>query len=160
MELDWYRTGAVGMKQQSCWGVLWVSNRPQVSRLKRQRNLHLMPHNKHSGKQGCNCQDHKIFNPHKIARTTFTLQPLFMFSASVFHNFLLPIHLVIYQLLLFYCQFSGIRICSSCQSFWICFYFCFVYSVSFDYSVLFSVLILEMYSRYFYPHINNHPASQ
>jgi hypothetical protein len=39
---------------------------------------------------------------------------------------------------------------------------CFVsfhYSL-FDYSVLFSVMILEMYSRYFDPHINNHPASQ
>jgi hypothetical protein len=37
MELDWYCTGATGMKQQSCWGVLWFFKRPQVSPLERQR---------------------------------------------------------------------------------------------------------------------------
>jgi hypothetical protein len=48
------------------------------------------------------------------------------------------------------------------------FCFCFVqfdlfdYPV-FDYSIIqffFSVLILKLYSKYFDPHINNHPASQ
>jgi hypothetical protein len=38
MELDWYCTGAVGMKQQSCLGVLWFFKRPQVSLLEKQRN--------------------------------------------------------------------------------------------------------------------------
>ncbi len=38
MELYWYCTGAVGMKQQGCWGVLWVSKRPPVNPLERQRN--------------------------------------------------------------------------------------------------------------------------
>ncbi len=38
MELNWYFTGAVGMKQQSCWGVLWFFKRLQVSPLEKQRN--------------------------------------------------------------------------------------------------------------------------
>jgi hypothetical protein len=38
MELDWYCTWADGMKQQSCWGVLWFFKRPQVSLLENQRN--------------------------------------------------------------------------------------------------------------------------
>jgi hypothetical protein len=38
MELDWYCTGSVGMKQQSCWGVLWFFKRPQVSPLEKQIN--------------------------------------------------------------------------------------------------------------------------
>ncbi len=48
-----------------------------------------MPHNKHPGKQGCNCQfrNHKILNPRKIVWSTFTLQFLFMLSATVFHRF-------------------------------------------------------------------------
>jgi hypothetical protein len=40
------------------------------------------------------------------------------------------------------------------------FLFCFIWFALLDYSALFSVLILELYSRYFNPHINNHPASQ
>ncbi len=38
MELDWYCTGLLGMKQQSCWGVLWFFKSPQVSPLEKQRN--------------------------------------------------------------------------------------------------------------------------
>ncbi len=38
MELDWYCTRVLGMKQQSCWGVLWVFKRPRVSPLEKQRN--------------------------------------------------------------------------------------------------------------------------
>ncbi len=38
MEFDWYCTGVVGMKHQSCWGVLWFFKRPQVSLLEKQRN--------------------------------------------------------------------------------------------------------------------------
>jgi hypothetical protein len=38
MEHDWYCTGVVGVKQQSCWGVLWLFKRPQVSLLEKQRN--------------------------------------------------------------------------------------------------------------------------
>jgi hypothetical protein len=34
MEFDWYCTGMLGMKQQSCWGILWFFKRPQVSPLK------------------------------------------------------------------------------------------------------------------------------
>jgi hypothetical protein len=53
----------------------------------------------------------------------------------------------------------------SAQSFQISSGFGFVHSVSsnyllFDYSVLFSVLILVMYSRFFYPHINNQSWEQ
>ncbi len=48
-----------------------------------------MPHNKHPGKQGCNCQfrNHKIINPRKIVWSTLTLQFLFMLSIS-FWSFL------------------------------------------------------------------------
>jgi hypothetical protein len=37
MEFDWYCPWAVGMKQQICWGVLWIFKRTQVSPLEKQR---------------------------------------------------------------------------------------------------------------------------
>jgi hypothetical protein len=40
MELDWYNNGMLGMRQQSCWGVLWFFKRPQVNPLEKQRNQH------------------------------------------------------------------------------------------------------------------------
>jgi hypothetical protein len=38
MELGWNGAEVVGIKQQSCWGVLWFFKRPQVSLLEKQRN--------------------------------------------------------------------------------------------------------------------------
>ncbi len=38
MELNSYCTRVSGMKQQSCWGVLWFFKKPQVSPLENQRN--------------------------------------------------------------------------------------------------------------------------
>ncbi len=48
---------------------------------------HLMPHNKHLGKQGCNCQfrNHKIFNTRKYGMVTIQPSELFVFSASFFN---------------------------------------------------------------------------
>ncbi len=57
---------------------------------------HLMPHNKHTGKQGCNCQfrNNKIFNPHK--HRVVTLQYLLMLSASVFNRYSLSVYLLLF----------------------------------------------------------------
>jgi hypothetical protein len=70
MELGWYCTGVVGMKQQICWGgslVFQEATSEPAGKAKKATALHLMPHNKHPAKQVCHCQfhNHKIFNPCK-----------------------------------------------------------------------------------------------
>jgi hypothetical protein len=67
MELQWHCTRAIGMKQKSCWGgflVFQKATREPDGKAKKPTAKHLMPHNKHSGYQGCKCQfyDHNIFN--------------------------------------------------------------------------------------------------
>jgi hypothetical protein len=76
-----------GKKQQSCWRVLWVPKGHKWACWKGRKPTawHLMPPDKHLGKQGCNLRfpDHEIFDPHKnrsVSRSTFALQFLFMFN--------------------------------------------------------------------------------
>jgi hypothetical protein len=88
MERDWHWTWAVGMNQQSCWGVLWFFKRPQVSPLEKQsdqqQDLWCLITN--------TCANRVAIVSSVITRYltlrkhwTFMIQPsdLFMFSASV-----------------------------------------------------------------------------
>jgi hypothetical protein len=127
---------------------------------------HLMPPDKHLGKQGCNFwfRDHEIFNPRKsmsvnICPSVFVHVQFHQFFIVICCQFVIQYLFVVIHRLVSCFVFTFIH---SAWSFWIRFCFCSVssdYSL-FDYSVLFSVLILEMYSRNFNPHNSNHPASQ
>ncbi len=68
----------VGKKQESCWGVLWVPKGHEWACWtgRKPTTWHLMPLDKHLGKQGCNCQfrSHKLFNSQKVGQSTFALQ--------------------------------------------------------------------------------------
>ncbi len=151
MELDWYCTGAVGMKQQSCWGALWFFKRPQVSPMEKQRNWqHVI---------WClitNTWANRVAIVNSVITRYLTLAN---FGRSQFNLWIVHVQWISYSYLFasFSChcssvvRFSFIRFCS----------------ILFDYSVsvicllsVFSVLRLELYSKYFYPQINNHPASQ
>jgi hypothetical protein len=72
----------VGMKQQNCQSILWVSKGHDWAFWKGRKPTawHLMPHNKHLGKQGCNLlfHNHKIFNPRKSRLVNFHPSVLFM----------------------------------------------------------------------------------
>jgi hypothetical protein len=153
------------MKHQSCWGFFGFQEAMSepAGKAKKLTACHLMPHNKHLGKQGCNFQfrKHKIFNPWKTRSVNF--RPSALFTCNCIHFYI--IHLLLIRYSLFYMLFS---ICV-----WLFFLFCFVVSNSFCFlfilfirsfnirllSIIF-VLILEMCSRYFDPHYNNHLASQ
>ncbi len=161
----------VGKKQQSCWRVLWVPKGNEWACWKGSKPTawHLMPLNKHLGKQGCNFwfRNHKIFNSCKNSLVNICPSVLFMFdcssSASLFVASLLSV--------IFLLSFVTLPVVSYSHSFILLDHFKFpsvfnsVHSVSIDYllfgySMLFSVLTLEMYSRYFEPLNNNHLASQ
>ncbi len=61
-----------------------------------------MPHKKHSGEQGCNCQYHnqKIFNPNKNRWVNIYLSVLFMFNCLSFSSlFVSSLSSVTYQML-------------------------------------------------------------
>jgi hypothetical protein len=153
MKLDWYCTGVLGMKQQSCWGVLWFFKRPRVSPLERQRNRQhdiwclITNTGTNRGEIVCSLIT-KIFNPCK--HWTVTIQPSVLYV----------------QWISVYSYFLPVFSCSSVVRFSF-FLFCRVWFNLFDYSVLeylldsvFFCLMLEFYSRYFDPHNKNHPASQ
>jgi hypothetical protein len=139
------------MKQQSCWGILWFFKRPQVRPLEKQRNWQhniwcLRTNTWANRVANVSSVIRKILNPRK--HWTVTIQP------SVW-----------------YVQWISVYCCQFSVTFHLLFdfhslLFCFVQSVLFDYSVfnylfiqVFSVLVLELYSRYFDPHNNNHLAS-
>jgi hypothetical protein len=86
MELDCYCAGVDGMKQQSCWGsvVFQEATSEPAGKAKKPAACHLMPHNKHLGKKGFNCQfrNHKIFNLASIYKTV-TIQPTDLFMCSI-----------------------------------------------------------------------------
>jgi hypothetical protein len=53
MGLNWYCTGTIGMKQQSCCGNFMVfqeATKEPDGKTKKLTAYHLMPHNKHLGK--------------------------------------------------------------------------------------------------------------
>ncbi len=168
MELDWYCTGVVGMKQQSCWGVLWISKRPQVSpagNAKKPTAWHLVPNNEHPGKQDCNCQfrNHKIFNPCK--HRTVTIHPsvfVHVQCVSFQSSLVASLSVVIYQLLFnilpivfAFASLVSVQLPPYLLLFWSN---CIVWLFSVRLvGVIFSVLILELYSRYFDP--NNTTSS-
>jgi hypothetical protein len=133
------------MRQHSCWGILWFFKRPQVRPLEKQRNQHhdiwcLITNIQADRIATFSSVITMIFDP-CIGRSRLNL----LFICSV--NLCLFIHCQ------FYCS-SVVRSASFCLT-------CFVKLFSvwfFNYSVYFEVLILELYSRYFDPHNNNHPA--
>jgi hypothetical protein len=52
MELDWYFTGEVCIKQQNCWGssmVFQEATREPAGKAKKPTARRLMPHNKYLG---------------------------------------------------------------------------------------------------------------
>jgi hypothetical protein len=150
----------VGKKQQS-WRVSWVLKGHKWACWKGRKPTawHLIPLDKHLGKQGCNFwfRDHEMFNPRISRLVNICPSVLFMFScissawlfvaSLLFYLFVVIHHLVscLYShsfVPLDHFKFASVSvlICSVSSD----------YSL-FDYSVLFSVLILEMYSRYLIP---------
>ncbi len=98
MELDWCCTGVLGVKQQSCYGVLLFSKRPKVSPLEKQRNRQhdiwcLITNTWANRVAIVSSVITKIFNPCKYWMVT-TQPSVYMFSESVF--------------VLIHCQFSVI----------------------------------------------------
>jgi hypothetical protein len=140
------------MKQQSCWGVLWFFKRPQVRLPKRQRNQQhdiwcLITNNWVNTVAIVSSVFIKIFNP--CTYWMVTTQPfVHMFSESVFVSIRCQFSVIVYLLFDFICFFCALI------------HFVQLFSVQlFVYSVYFSVLIMELYSRYFNPYFtstNNH----
>jgi hypothetical protein len=154
MELDWYCTGATGMKQKSCWGVLWFFKRPQVTLLEKQRNWQhdiccLITNTWVNRVAIVSSAITRYLTLANIGWSPFTLQYLFVFSASVFNRICcqficccltvvfitLPVVFIHVHSLLFDCLHFA-SVCSTC--------FVWLFSVI-------SVLILELYSKYFNP---------
>jgi hypothetical protein len=145
----------VGEKQQSSWSVLRVPKGHEWSCRKGRKPTawHLMPLNKHLGKQSCNCQCRRSVN---ICPSVFVHVQLHQFCIFICCHFVINYLLIVICHLVSWFIFVFIH---SAWSIWIHFCFCSVCSVSSDYSlvdfsVLFSALILETYSRYFDPHNN------
>jgi hypothetical protein len=87
MELDWYCAGAAGMNQTKLLGGsmdFQEATSEPAGNTKKLTAWHLMPHDKHPGKQGFNSQfcNHKIFNPRK--QRTVNISPFSLCSCSVF----------------------------------------------------------------------------
>jgi hypothetical protein len=147
MELDWYCTRAFGMRQQSCWGVLWFFKRPRVSPMENQRNRQhviwcLITKTQANRVAIVSSVITKILNPCKP--WTVTIQ-----TSVLYVQWICLLEFVASSLLLF------IR-CSTFISFCSGFTVAFVQLFSvrlFIYSMLISLL-------YFDPHINNNLASQ
>jgi hypothetical protein len=140
-----------------------------AGKAKKSTAWHLMPHNKHPGKQGCNFQlcNHKIFSPRKhrtvtIHRSVFvhvqciSFQSLFVVSLSAVIHQLLSISLLVVFAFAFinFCLITSnsasVPFDYSVLNYALFDYFVLDYLL-FNYSVSFSVLILELYSRYFDP---------
>jgi hypothetical protein len=156
----------VGKKQQSCWWFFWVPKGHKWACWKGRKPIawHLMPLHKHLGNQSCKCclRNHKIFNPSKSRSVNTCPSVLFMFNHFQF-CIVFCCQFIICYLSLVICHLASCFVFTFVQFCSVIFYsiFCSSYlSVSFDYFlfdnlVLFSVLILEMYSRYFITNNNN-----
>jgi hypothetical protein len=146
MELDWYCTGMLGIGHQSCLGILWSLKR-LLSSLGKQRNpcqdvWFLIVNIQANRISNVSSVITKIFNPYKY--WTVTSQPFIK-------------HLVIqclFCLLSVYCS-NVVRF--SVSFVWFSVFFC---SISCSTIQCFSVLILELYSRYFEPHKQQPSGSQ
>ncbi len=139
MELDWYCTGVSGMRQQSCWGILWFFKRPQVSPLEKQRNW------QHD--IWCiitNTWANRVVIVRYLTLANYGLSRLNLpFTCSVNQC-------CFYSLPVFHC---------SSVTLYCCFCSAFVWFILFGYSVFDYSFILELYSMYFDPlSTNNHPA--
>jgi hypothetical protein len=77
------------MKHRSCWGFFGFQEAMSepAGKAKKPTACHLMPHNKHLGKQGCNFQfrKHKIFNPWKTRSVNFRPSALFTCNCIQFY---------------------------------------------------------------------------
>jgi hypothetical protein len=153
MELNWSCTGAVGVRQQSCWGVLWFFKRTQVSSLEKQRNwqhnLWLLITNTCANRVAIvSCVITIHFTLANMGESPFNLQ-ICLCSVKPFNRN--------------WCQFSCY--CFSVQYIHFLSHsilFCFVRSAFvqlFVNSVLFSDLILKLYSKYFNPQNHKHQPS-
>jgi hypothetical protein len=121
MELDWYCTGAVGMKNKAAGGFYGFSWGHKWARWKSKEidSMHLMPHKKHLGKWGCNCQFHihKMFNPRK--HRMVTIQPSDLFYVQCIIIFLPGYLLLLMSIIcLSFIRFSSVLfnlLCSTIQ---------------------------------------------
>ncbi len=161
MELDWYCTGAVGMKQQSYRGFYGFQNASSehAGKAKKATTWHLMPHNKHLGKQDCNRQfcNHKYLKLANTGRSQFTLQ-ICLFNASIF-NIIFCQFIYCYSSAFLFIFLSVVLICIHL------FLLLFVRSVCF----IIQCLIIQCYFLFWYwncipgisiSHNINHPVSQ
>ncbi len=152
MEINWYCTEVLGMKQQSCWGVLWFFKRSWVSPLEKQRN-----------RQNDNWSLINNARANRVAIVSFVITKI----CNPCKHWMVTTQHLVYMFSVYSYSLTVFYYCSSVV------WFSFV-SVLFLFDLLcliiqcsiiclfsvFSVLILELYSRYFDPHNNNHPASQ
>ncbi len=156
MELDWYCTRAVDMKQQSWWGVLWFFKRPQVRLLEKQRNrqhhIWCLITNTRANRVAIFCSAiTRCLTLENIGWSPFTLQYLFMFGASVFNRiccqFICCCLSVVINLLASCFDSNSLVSVHLPPILFLFWSLCFVQLLSvrlFDYSVSFSVLILEL----------------
>jgi hypothetical protein len=126
-------------------GVLFFFKRPLVRLPKGQRNQQHNNWTNTVAKHSCNCQ----FCIHTCTYWTVMTQPfVHMFSQSVFVSIRCQFSVIVHLLFDFICFFCALI------------NFVQLFSVRlFVYSVYFSVLIMELYSRYFNPYFtstNNH----
>ncbi len=141
MKLDLYCTWVLGMKQQSCRGVLWFFKRSQVSPLEKQRNWQhdiwcLITSTWANRVAIVSYAITKIFKSCKYWMVT-TRPSVYMFSELVFVFICCQFSVIVH--LLFDSRSRLFCICSIC--------FVKLFSVwLFVYLVYFSVLILELYS--------------
>jgi hypothetical protein len=140
----------LGVKHQSWWRVLWFFRRTHVSPLGRPGNPRhdvwfLI----------INIQAKRVAIVSSVITRYLTLSSIgrsrFNLSGQTLNDSVSVLLLSVYCLTVVHSVFFY-----SIQCF-LLFDSLFDYSV-FDYSVYFSVLILELYSRYFDPHKQNHPA--
>jgi hypothetical protein len=157
MEFNWCCSGEVGMKQQSCWGVVWFFKRPQgplEKQRSRQHDIWCLITNIWENRVAIGSSvitrclilaNIGQWSPFSLQICLFSVHQLIIFVATfscIVHQF---IHLSLFDSVLF----CSIWFCSIIQC-----------SIIHLFSVSFSVLILELYSRYFDPFKNNHLASQ
>jgi magnesium-transporting ATPase (P-type) len=145
MKLDRYCTGVLGMRQQSCWGFLWLFKRRGDNPLKIQRiwqhDIWCIITNTRANRVAIvSSVITKILNPCKY--WTVTTQAFVICSVNQCLFYSLPVFFIVNLLFYFhsFCfSFVSICFCSTIQ-----------YSIVRLFSV-FSVLILELYYRYFNP---------
>jgi hypothetical protein len=139
-------------KAKSCWTVPWVPKGHKWACWEGRKPTawHLKPHNKHLGKQSCNCQfrNHKTFNPCKNRSVNVHLLDLSRYNC-IWFCIVVCCQFIIHYLSVVICHLACFvfAFIHPARLFKICFHFClFCGSALSDYSIFDqSVLFLSWY---------------